>query len=82
MISRAILWLVLGSVAVGGCSSRPREFTPALAAPASSPAEFDAAYATCQRLFLAGKLNSTARGGSAAAGAGAGLGTAAVGGTA
>ncbi|NUQ17130.1 MAG: hypothetical protein HOP95_01545, partial [Sphingomonas sp.] len=39
-------------------------------------------YATCRQLLAAGKLDSSGRSGSLAAGAGAGAGTAAVGGTA
>ena len=64
------------------CSSRPREFTPMLSAPAANQAEFDAAYATCQQLLVAGRLDASGRAGSAGAGAAVGAGTAAVGGTA
>lgn len=74
---------VAGILAAGllleGCSSRPREFTPQLANPASSQGEFDAAFATCKQLLVEGKLDRNGRAGSAAAGAGAGAGTAAVG---
>src|SRR3954471_4428379 len=63
-----------------GCSSRPREFTPSLAAAPQSQVQFDAAYAECQQLLVAGKLDMSGRGGSAAAGAAAGAGTAAGGG--
>jgi len=62
------------------CSSRPREFTPSLAAAPASQAEFDAAYATCHDLLVAGKLDMSGRAGSAATGVAAGAGTAAVGG--
>lgn len=64
------------------CSSRPREFTPQLATAPAIQAEFEAAYATCQQLLVAGKLDSSGRSSSAAAGAGAAAGTAAIGGTA
>src|SRR5438270_10409712 len=64
------------------CSSRPRDFSPMLATPAASRADFDTAYATCRQLLLAGKLNSSGRSSSLGAGAKAGAGTAAVGGTA
>ena len=53
-----------------------------LAAAPASQAEFDAAYATCQQLFVEGKLDSTGRTGSAGAGVAAGATTAAVGGAA
>ena len=62
------------------CSSRPREFTPSLAAAPASQAEFDAAYANCHDLLVAGKLDMSGRAGSAATGVAAGAGTAAVGG--
>lgn len=64
------------------CSSKPREFTPELKIPPANQIEFDAAYAACQQLFVAGKLDASGRSSSAAAGAGAAAGTAAVGGTA
>ena len=64
------------------CSSRPREFTPTLAAPAANQAAFETAYATCQNLLVAGKLDSSGRAGSAGVGAAAGAATAAAGGTA
>ncbi len=49
---------------------------------AANQAEFDAAYATCQQLFVAGKLDSSGRTASAGAGAAAGAATAVVGSTA
>jgi len=54
------------------CSSRPREFTPALGIAPTDQARFDAAYAECKQLFVAGKLDSNGRLGSGAAGAAAG----------
>jgi hypothetical protein len=65
-----------------GCSSRPREFSPIPAAATANQAEFEVAYATCQELFVAGKLDSSGRTASAGAGAAAGAATAAIGGTA
>lgn len=66
---------------LAGCSSRPREFTPTLAAPQSSQttsgqvafdqAAFDRDYATCRELLVAGKLDSEGRLASAGAGAAA-----------
>ena len=64
------------------CSSRPREFTPTLAAPAANQADFDVAYSECRQLLVAGKLDSAGRTASGAAGAAAGATTAAVGGAA
>ena len=67
-------------VALQACSSRPREFTPTLAATPPDQAQFDTAYATCRQLLAAGKLDLSGRRSSAATGAAAGAGTAAVGG--
>ena len=58
-----------------GCSSRPREFTPSLAAPAADQAKFDADYAECRQLLVAGKLDGNGRLASAGAGAAAGTAT-------
>ena len=82
-MNHKIMALALAScLMVQACSSRPREFTPTFASATGSQAEFDAAYATCRQLLVAGKLDASGRTGSLAAGAGAGAGTAAVGGTA
>ena len=81
MKSNVTMSVLVAALVVQGCSSRPREFTPRLATPAAS-AEFDAAYANCQQLLVAGKLDSSGRTGSAAAGAAVGAGTAVAGGTA
>jgi hypothetical protein len=70
------------SLALEACSSRPREFTPQLTRAPASQSEFDAAYSTCQELLVNGKLSASGRSGSAVAGVGAGAGTAAVGGAA
>lgn len=73
---------VTAALLLQACSSRPRAFTPSLAAPPASQAEFDAAYASCTELLVAGKLDSSGRlasagGGAAAAGATAAAGAAA-----
>ena len=80
MKNRIVVAAVIGCMALQACSSRPREFTPTLAVPAASQAEFNAAYADCQRLLLAKKLDANGRLASAGAGAGAGVATAAAGG--
>ena len=74
--------VLISCLELQACSSRPRDFEPTLATPAASQADFEAAYASCHQLLIAGKLNSSGRAGSLGAGAGAGAGTAAVGGTA
>lgn len=71
--------LAAAAVLLAGCSSRPREFTPTLAALSTDQQAFDAAYANCQQLFVAGKLDQYGRSSSAGAGAAAGATTAAVG---
>lgn len=53
-----------------------------LATPAASQAAFDSAYAGCQQLLVAGKLDSSGRMASAGAGAAVGAATAAAGGSA
>ncbi|WP_310467909.1 hypothetical protein [Sphingomonas sp.] len=59
------------SLAVSGCSSRPRAFAPMLAAPPTEQSAFDAAYAECSQLLVAGKLDDSGRLASAAGGAAA-----------
>ena len=81
MTNKAAACMIAACLTLQACSSRPREFTPMLPH-AANQAEFDAAYATCQQLFVTGKLDSSGRAGSAGAGAAAGAATAAVGGTA
>ena len=82
MKSAYLACAVMAGVVVQGCSSRPREFTPSLAAPAESQAEFDAAYANCHQLLVAGKLDASGRLASGARGAAATATTAVVGGVA
>ena len=69
-------------VTLQGCSSRPRDFAPNLVAPPPSQAEFDAAYADCHQLLVAGKLDANGRSASGAVGVAAGAGTAIAGTTA
>jgi len=81
MKSRIVVCALTAALLLQACSSRPREFTPTLAG-AASQSEFEAAYATCNHLFVAGKLDSSGRDISLGAGAAAGAATAAVGTTA
>ena len=64
---------------LGGCSSRPRDFSPVLAVPAADRPAFDASVAECSTLLAEGKLTSDGRLASGAAGAAAGGATLAVG---
>lgn len=77
-----IACMSMAGVLLQACSSRPREFRPQFTAAPVSQTDIDAAYATCQQLFVAGKLDSNGRTGSAGAGAAVGVGTAAAGGAA
>jgi hypothetical protein len=80
MNSRTVAYTVAIALILGGCSSRPREFNPTLAAPVANQSAFDADYATCKQLLVAGKLDAKGRGSSAGAGAAAGATTAVAGG--
>jgi len=82
MKSRFLFCALVVAVTLPGCSSRPREFAPRLAAPPVSAAEFDATYAECSQLLVAGKLDRNGRVGSGAAGAAAGGALAVAGGAA
>ena len=74
MKNRSLVCVLAVALAVQGCSSRPRAFSPMLATPPASTAELDAAAAECSRLLVAGKLDKDGRlasaGGAAATGAG------------
>ena len=82
MKNKLTILLMVACLSLQGCSSRPREFAPTLAAPPASPSEFDSVYATCRQLLVAGKLDSSGRAGSAGAGTAAGAATAVAGGAA
>ena len=75
MRNKVILGALAAGVLLQGCSSRPREFTPSLAAPAADQAKFDADYAECRQLLVEGKLDGNGRLASAGAGAAAGTAT-------
>jgi len=79
MQSRYLLALSAAALLLQACSSRPREFSPTLAAPAADRTAFDAAYAECDRLLIAGKLDANGRSSSLKGAAAAGGATAAVG---
>ena len=76
----AVMIAVGTAVALSGCSSRPREFTPTLSPMAADQAAFDKDYAECGRLLVEGKLDSSGRAASAGAGAATGAGVAVAGG--
>ena len=68
------------SLALSGCSSRPRTFAPTLSSPQADRSALDQAAADCHGLLVAGKLDQSGRLASAGAAAGAGATAAAVGG--
>jgi hypothetical protein len=74
--------LLMSCVALQACSSRPRQFTPELTTAPANQSEFDVVHATCQRLLVEGKLDSSGRLASVGAGAGAAAGVATAGGVA
>lgn len=67
----------VAALVLQGCSSRPREFRPAMASAPLDQAKFDAAYQECKQLYVAGKLDRNGRlasgGAAAAAGTAVGL---------
>lgn len=81
MNSKLTAFALIACLSLESCSSRPREFSPTLAAAAASQSDFDSAYANCRQLLADGKLNASGRTASAGAGAAAGATTAALGGT-
>jgi len=82
MKSSFVVCVLALALTLPGCSSRPRDFAPRLAAPPVSATEFDATYAECSQLLVAGKLDRNGRLGSGAAGAAAGGALAVAGGAA
>lgn len=82
MNAKIVSGALVAALCLSACSSRPREFRPTLAAPAADAAQFDAALAGCQQLFVQGKLDTSGRSSSGVAGAATGATTAAVGGAA
>ena len=81
MMCNRLVVVAAVSLILEACSSRPREFTPTLGIAPTDQAKFDAAYADCQQLYVAGKLDSKGKLASGGAGAAAG-GALAIGGTA
>ena len=68
-----IMMATAGAVALSGCSSRPRQFAPVLAAVPTDQAAYDAQLRTC-RERIAGRLDGSGRLASAAGGTAVGLG--------
>ena len=79
-LRQATLWIAILSLAA--CSSRPREFSPTLAAATVDENALQLAVSECRQLLVEGKLNAHGQLASGGAGAAAGAATAAVGSTA
>ncbi len=73
---------LIAALSLQACSSRPREFSPTLAAAPADQNHFQTSFAECGRLMADGKLNSNGQLASGGAGAAAGATTMALGGTA
>ena len=73
---------LIAALSLQGCSSRPREFSPTLAAAPADQTGFETAFSECRQLMVDGKLTSHGQLASGGAGAAVGATTAAVGGTA
>ncbi len=76
---KTVLAVASAALLLQACSSRPREFAPALATAPADQGHFDAAFTKCRELLASGKLDSSGRLASGAAGAAAGATTIAVG---
>ena len=70
---KSIAVALAAALLLEGCSSRPREFTPSLAAVPADQAKFEQAIAECHDMLVAGKLDSSGRLASGGAGAATGL---------
>jgi hypothetical protein len=69
---RSLLAAAAFCLCLSACSSRPREFTPALGVATEDQAKFDTAYAECKELYVTGKLDRNGRLASGATGVAAG----------
>jgi hypothetical protein len=78
-MANKIVLAVAAVALLAGCSSRPRQFAPVLAAPAADQAAFNGTVAECGTLLAEGKLMSDGRLASSAAGVAASGATLAVG---
>ena len=67
-MKQMLVLALAAAVTVGGCSSRPREFSPVLAIPPADQTAFNAAVTDCGTLLAQGKLTAEGRLASGAAG--------------
>ena len=79
---RLLAAALIAALSLQACSSRPREFSPTLAAAPENQERFQATFSECRQLMVDGKLDARGQLASGGAGAAAGATTMAVGGTA
>lgn len=76
MKSHASLLAAAGAVLITGCSSKPRNFAPVMAAPPADAKAYEAQWLTCRQQVAATAKSGSGRGASALGGAAAGVGSA------
>ena len=74
MKGHALLWAAAGAVILTGCSSRPRNFAPVLAAPPADQQQYEAQWLACRQQVAVTTKNGSERGVSALGGAAVGAG--------
>ena len=79
MKGHALLWAAAGAVILTGCSSKPRNFAPVMAAPPADGQAYEAQWLACREQVAGMSRKGSERGASAAGGAAAGAGVAAAG---
>jgi hypothetical protein len=74
MKGHALLWAAAGAVVLTGCSSKPRNFAPVMAAPPADAQAYEAQWLACREQVAMTAKNGSGRLASAAGGAAAGVG--------
>lgn len=74
MKGHALLWAAAGAVTLAGCSSKPRNFAPVMAAPPADASAYEAQWLSCREQVAATAKQGSGRLASAAGGAAAGVG--------
>lgn len=74
MKGHALLWAAAGAVTLAGCSSKPRNFAPVMAAAPADASAYEAQWLACREQVAATAKQGSGRLASAAGGAAAGVG--------
>ena len=74
MTRHALLWAAAGAVILTGCSSKPRNFAPVMAAPPADAKAYEAQWLTCREQVAATAKKGSGRTASAVGGVAAGAG--------